>query len=381
MLPASNRGIGMSLQFPNVCKAPAPPLPFIPVPLPNMGMNMQAVPFSPFVFVTFIPATNMAALKVMTSGGEPGPMGGLISQVIKGPGKTTMGNPIVFVTGLPSECLATPTNGNLMNAPVGIQCVPSQPIVFYTYRHALEADGAAEGTATEGGILPLDLNTLQMLDDVARGEGDTERAARVEGQWLTSDIAYLRVRLFSSHTDRNVYNTLRALGPKEPRAMILDLRGNPGGDALAAIRLASEYLPSAAAILTQIDNDGDEEAVRTQGPASYGGSLCVLIDEDTASAAELLAASMKHHGRATVIGRPSYGKATAQRVGRSEDGALAYTTVAEYRLPDGSPIEGCGVIPDIEVPVADDAVMPCADDACVRIAVERLGSDLAEPVA
>ena len=158
MLPASNRGVGMSLNFPDVCKTPAPPAPFIPVPYPDLGMNMQAAPFSPFVSIAFMPATNMGSMKVMTSGDEAGAMGGLITGMIKGPGRTTMGNPLVFVTGLPAESLLNPTSGNMMNAPVGAQIVPSVVNVLYTYQggpEGLVSSGLASGAPAPTHDAPL----------------------------------------------------------------------------------------------------------------------------------------------------------------------------------------------------------------------------------
>jgi carboxyl-terminal processing protease len=337
--------MGMSLNFPDVCKTPAPPAPFIPVPYPDIGMNMMAAPFSPFVFVQFVPATNMASLKVMTTGDEAGAMGGLITGIIKGPGKLTMGNPIVLVTGLPGESLALPTSGNMMNAPVGAQIVPSVVNVLYTYRHAqleCERSGDASPVAlTEGDV--------RVLRDAAAGEGESAAAARVIARWQSPGIAYLRIGLFSSHVDREVYNALRRLGLDDIRTLVLDLRGNPGGDADAALRLAGACLPPGTVMLRELDGDGDEEEIVARGTQSYFWPLRVLIDGQTASAAELFTAALQHQGRATVVGQPSYGKATGQRAMRWPDGSLRYATVKQYFLPDGAAIEGCGVTPDVIV--------------------------------
>ncbi len=336
MLPASNRGMGMSLNFPDVCKTPAPPAPFVPVPYPDLGMNMQAAPFSPFVQIGFMPATNMGTLKVMTSGDEAGAMGGLVTGIIKGPGKTTVGNPLVLVTGLPAESLLNPTSGNNMNAPVGAQIVPSVVNVLYTYLDA-------RATPADG----LDVAGLRALAEVSRGDGEAEAAARVTGEWLAAGLARVRIGLFTSQTDRDVWNALRALGDAAVTGVVLDLRGNPGGDSDAAIRLAAAFLPAGTELLRRRDADGDEEVVVARGAQSYHWPATVLIDGGTASAAELFSATLQHHGRATVVGRPSHGKATAQQVIPWSDGTLRYTTVAEFVLPDGTPIHGRGVTPDL----------------------------------
>lgn len=357
MLPASNRGSGQSLNFPDVCKTPAPPAPFVPVPYPDIGMNMQAAPFSPFVQVGFVPATNMGSLKTMTSGDEAGAMGGLMSSTIKAPGKTTVGNPLVLVTGLPAECLANPTSGNMMNAPIGVQMLPSVINVLYTYRG--------------GDVGAIDAAGMRELSDVARGEGEAARAAEVVSRWLAPGIAYLRVGLFSAQTDRDVFNVLRRLGEGDLRGVVVDLRSNPGGDTHAAVRFAEAWLPRGTVLLRERDGDGDEEEIIARGEPSYPWPLCLLLDGASASAAELVAASLQHHGRATVIGRQSYGKATGQRALSWPDGSLRYTTVAEYRLPDGGRIDGRGVTPDQVVEVAHG-------HECVLAAIRVLEARLCE---
>lgn len=337
MLPASNRGPGQSLNFPDVCKTPAPPVPFVPIPYPDLGMNMQAAPFSPFVQVGFVPATNMGSLKTMTSGDEAGVAGGLVSSMIKGPGKTTMGNPIVLVSGLPAESLANPTSGNMMNAPVGAQIVPSVINVLYTFRARCHGDG-------------LDAAGLGELADVTRGDG---AVADVRARWLAPGGAYVRVTAFSAHGDLAVFNALRELGSEAVARVVLDLRGNRGGDARAAIRMAAAWLPRGTVLLHEIDGDGDEEALTASGDAVHPWPLCILIDGETASAAELVAATLQFHRRASIVGERSYGKATGHQAVVWPDGKLRYTRVAEYRLPDGTRIDGCGVVPDEVVPSRD----------------------------
>jgi carboxyl-terminal processing protease len=342
----------MSLNFPDVCKTPAPPAPFVPVPYPDMGMNMQAAPFSPFVQVGFVPATNMGSLKTMTSGDEAGSMGGLVTGMIKGPGKTTVGNPIVLVTGLPAESLANPTSGNAMNAPVGVQVVPSVVNVLYTYR--AEGDGAAARGGDDDPAV-LDHDALLELADVAGGEGRAAREASVEVERLADGVVRLRIGLFSSQTDREVFVALSAIGLDSIRGVVLDLRGNPGGETRAALRLAEAFVPRGTALLVERDADGDEELVLARGGDAYPWPLCIAVDGGTASAAELVAAALQHAGRARVVGRSTYGKATGQRALRWPDGRVRATTVAEFLLPDGTPIDGRGVEPDVALGDVDEA--------------------------
>src|SRR6185436_40551 len=95
MLPANNKGIGMSLGFPDVCLTPPVPL---PVPYPNIALNALAAIFSPVVKLCMLPALNMASFMPMTMGDEAG----LAHPTFKGTGRYPMGNPIVHIDMLPA---------------------------------------------------------------------------------------------------------------------------------------------------------------------------------------------------------------------------------------------------------------------------------------
>src|SRR5262245_907327 len=138
MLPASNRGAGMNMGFPDVCNTPVGPA-TAPLPYPNIAMNAQAVPFSPIVKVSMMPALNMGSQIPMTIGDEAG----VAHPTIKGPGRYTVGNPIVSIDGMPAINLGCPTTGNNMNNGLGAVLVPSAVNVFYCL--ALDdLDGALE---------------------------------------------------------------------------------------------------------------------------------------------------------------------------------------------------------------------------------------------
>lgn len=347
MLPASNRGMGQSLNFPDVCKTPAPPAPFIPVPYPNLGMNMQAVPFSPFVSITFIPATNMGSMKVMTSGDEAGAMGGLITGAIKAPGRTTIGNPIVFVTGLPGNCLATPTSGNNMNAPLGIQCVPSQPIVSYT-RNFGDNESAMPSSATRP--QPLSLDQVSLLEEQALPASSL--AKEREAVWacrLGERRSMLRIERFTTHCDREVFQALRAIGHRPEDELLIDLRQNPGGDATASLRLAGQFVEAGTELMRLREPDGDVEVLCARGAAQYTGPVIVVIDAASASASEVFAAALQYNQRAWLVGQQSFGKASVQAVRCDDEGRFLYGNVGEFFLPDGAQLAERGLRPCVLV--------------------------------
>ena len=140
-------------------------------------------------------------------------------------------------------------------------------------------------------------------------------------------------------------------GQDRVAALILDLRGCPGGELVAALELAGDFLPEGTLLLTATDADGDDTVHRSRHDRPYGFPLVVLVDRRTASAAEIFAGTLQVHRRAVVVGERTYGKGTAQKLlpGFSQPSAC-YATLATLTLPNGEPVEGRGIRPDVEAP-------------------------------
>jgi len=330
MLPASNRGAGGTVGLPDVCLTPAAPAP-IPVPYPNLGLNAMAAPFSPNVLFTGLPALNLMSMIPMTSGDEAG----VAHPLIKGPARFTMGNPIVKVNFMPAISLTCPSTGNNMNNPLGAVLVPSVTNVFLTASPAL---APAEG--------PLARAELESLANALA-------TATVETRLDAQRTGVVRIGAFGFTTPADVRAAIEALdaeaGALGLAALELDLRGCPGGDLDAACDVAADFLPRGALLARFVEGDGDETRRRVRNEPLYADlPLRVRIDERTASAAEVLAAALQDHRRATIVGAPSYGKGTAQRVlpARTQPGS-DYATVATVLGPSGRPLEGVGVTPDL----------------------------------
>ncbi len=309
MLPASNRGAGMNMGFPDVCLTPAAPAP-IPVPYPNMAMNAQAAPFAATVMVCKMPALNMGSKIPMTMGDE----GGSAHPTFKGMGAYTMGNPKVLIEKLPAINLSCPTTGNMMNNPIGMVAVPSAVNVFYTDRRWHD-HRSASATSQSDAIAQL---------------RNTTRSAELVFATLPANVLYVQLPVMSRDAAARLYSRVKKAG-QFPSAMILDLRGNPGGELRALLELADDWLAAGADIVTLAETDGDSTTYSSQHDAVYDGPLAVLIDEKTASAAELLAGALKVHRRALVVGRRSYGKGSVQAVGRSAAGLSGPGAICDAR--------------------------------------------------
>ena len=328
MLPASNRGVGMNIGFPDVCLTPVGPA-VVPIPYPNFAMHAMAAPFAATVLVTAMNGLNMASMIPMTMGDQPG----VAHPTIMGTGRFTMGNPIVSIEGLPGINLLCPTTGNNMNDGLGAVLVPDAVNVFYTYARC----GSAPGTpsAVEAQRAPLD--GAEVLGAVHGG------------------VAVVSITAFSSSVPARFFDLVQRLDASiagGARALVVDLRGNPGGELHACVELASDFLPAGSPIVTTVDGEGDEVVHRARGGALYCMPVAIVVDRGTASAAELFAGCLQAHRRARVFGAATYGKASAQAYG---EGGATYTTVARCVLPGGADIEGVGVLPDVEV--SDDAAI------------------------
>ncbi len=164
MLPASNKGVGMNIGFPDVCLTPVGPA-VVPIPYPNIALNAMAVPFSPVVKVTMMPALNMGSKIPMTMGDEPGVAHPMYKQM----GAYTMGNPIVYVDKLPAINLLCPTTGNNMNDGLGAVLVPSVTNVLYTLAPSSPEGGAAAGPRSFD--RPMSLADLEQLERRLEGPG------------------------------------------------------------------------------------------------------------------------------------------------------------------------------------------------------------------
>jgi len=344
MLPASNKGVGMNIGFPDVCLTPAGPA-VAPIPYPNMAMNAQAAPFCVIVKVSMINALNLASAIPMTMGDEPG----VAHPFFKQRGAYTMGNPIVFIEKLPGINLTCPTTGNMMNNALGAVLVPSVTNVFFTF-----ATGASEQLAQRD------------LEAAAAVVSGGERA--VEARMVDERTGLLRIRAFSADVpalSHHAMQRMRALGLRE---LVIDVRDNPGGDLGAFIELAGDFLEKGSEIVTVVDADGDRSTYRARSEEPHRLPVAILVNGRTASAAELFAGALQAHGRAVIVGERTFGKPFAHRIVCGVGGAATRATAATCLLPLIGDITGRGLSADITIaaPTILDARVTGAISAVLR---------------
>lgn len=155
-------------------------------------------------------------------------------------------------------------------------------------------------------------------------------------------IRYIRVRSFMQHeVEQSFFEALQGA----EKGYIIDLRNNPGGRLEAGLAIAELFIPEGAEVLGFEYKNGSDHYNSGNGNLA-GANMCLLVDGYSASAAEIVAGSLKHYGY-KVIGETTYGKGLVQSVEKFDDGTGLKYTSAEYLLPGGEHINGKGVLPDI----------------------------------
>lgn len=210
------------------------------------------------------------------------------------------------------------------------------------------------------------------------GQGDAERPTEAgadgsvsEPRFLEMDsrIGYLRIHRFDTKTLAQLDSGVARLTASGMRAMILDLRGNGGGLISAAIEVADRFIASGVLVTTRGQVREYNRIYKAKGNANIAVPLVVLIDGETASSAELVAAALRDQLRGTVVGQRSFGKGTIQETLRLRGGIGITLTVAHFLSPRGQAIESGGVEPDLVIlKTSSDADM--AIDAQLQAALD-----------
>jgi len=157
---------------------------------------------------------------------------------------------------------------------------------------------------------------------------------------LTDDIGYIKINRFSETTYDEFKSALEILKDDGISKLVLDLRNNPGGYIISAERILDEFLEDDTLILITRNKNGEEHKTYTTDQGDFEkGKLYVLINENTASASEIVAGALQDNDKGTIIGRRSYGKGLVQREMSLGDGSAVRLTIARYYTPTGRSIQ------------------------------------------
>lgn len=157
---------------------------------------------------------------------------------------------------------------------------------------------------------------------------------------LTDEIGYIKVNRFSETTYSEFKRALEDLKDKGVSKLVLDLRNNPGGYISAAERIVDEFLEDDKLILVTRNKNGEEsKTYATKKGGFETGQLYVLINENAASASEIVAGALQDNDKGIIVGRRSFGKGLVQREMSLGDGSAVRLTIARYYTPTGRSIQ------------------------------------------
>ena len=181
--------------------------------------------------------------------------------------------------------------------------------------------------------------------DVVRAKVTSETA---KGEMLEDDIGYIQISEFADVTVDQFTEAYAVLKGKGAKALILDMRGNPGGLLSAAVDICRQILPEGLIVYTE-DKQGKREEYTCDGTRRIEIPMVVLVNGGSASAAEIVTGAIKDHGVGTVMGTTTYGKGIVQKIYSLSDGSAIKLTVSAYYTPNGTNIHETGIEPDVEV--------------------------------
>ena len=170
-------------------------------------------------------------------------------------------------------------------------------------------------------------------------------------------IAHLQLSKFGDKTPDEWSEALSKIGNLP---IVLDLRNNPGGYLDGAVYIAGEFISAGKLVVSQVSGDGTREELKViRNGRLLKNKLVVLVNEGSASAAEIVSGALRDHNRAKLVGMKTFGKGSVQSPENLPDGSGIHITVAKWLRPNGEWIDKIGIMPDVEVkPVKIDPDKP-----------------------
>ena len=219
---------------------------------------------------------------------------------------------------------------------------------------------------------------------VLRGENKKEYEAvvtrdTIEAQTVTYEmkkerIGYIRVTEFDKVTYSQFEKALSELYTQGMEALIIDLRGNPGGNLSTVCSMLDLILPEGTIVYTE-DRDGQKRYAESDEEHKLEIPLTVLADSASASASEIFAGAVQDYGIGTIVGTTTYGKGVVQQIFNLSDGTCMKLTISEYFTPKGRNIDGKGIEPDVEVEYEYNEENPEEDnqlDKAIEVTEEKI---------
>lgn len=166
-----------------------------------------------------------------------------------------------------------------------------------------------------------------------------------EVEIFNNKVGYIKIKYFGRRTKEDFKNAMSTLGTKDIDSLIIDLRNNPGGNLEEAMQIMQYFVPNST-VLASIDIKGQHKRYLSNTDKKWEYPLVILINRETASSAELFAASLRYCKKAIIIGTNSYGKSTIQQPFPINSEYTLFLTTGKSYLPNGKNIDESGIKPD-----------------------------------
>ena len=180
----------------------------------------------------------------------------------------------------------------------------------------------------------------------------------VEAKKLENNIGYIEVTSFDEDTAESFKTKFKELQNQGIKSLIIDLRNNGGGLVDAAIDIADCIVPKGKELLITVDKEQNEDIEKAEQDVLIDMPVVVLVNENSASASEILAGALKDLNEATIVGNTTYGKGVIQQFITLKDGSGLKVTTHEYYTPNRNKINGIGIEPNEKVELPQTVKSP-----------------------
>jgi len=198
----------------------------------------------------------------------------------------------------------------------------------------------------------------------------------VESKKLDNNIGYIQITSFDETTADSFKAIFQGLKNEGITSLIIDLRNNGGGLVDAALEIADCIVPKGKDLLITVDKEKNEKREKAEKDVLIDMPIVVLVNENSASATEILAGALKDLSEATIVGTTTYGKGVIQELLTFRDGSGLKVTVQEYYTPNRNKINGVGIEPNEVVTLPKEVISPLyvqeSQDTQLQRAIEIL---------
>lgn len=198
----------------------------------------------------------------------------------------------------------------------------------------------------EGTKVTLTIRRGQETKDYALTRSNIQ-IKTVSGKMLPDNIGYIRISMFNENTGSDLAKKYQELEKEGMKAIVLDLRDNPGGLLDESVKVANKFVPKGP-VVSVITRDGRRDT-STSNLEAVKYPCAVLINGGSASASEIVAGAVQDTGAGTLVGTKSYGKGSVQTLMRLDKDDAIKLTIAKYYTPKDRSINGIGIEPDVKV--------------------------------